>query len=133
TEGSIAIVRTDHATGSGYMVGENLIATNNHVVDQSFPSDIHVIFPAINDKPISIERVRYFNRDLDIAILEVKTDRPSLALGEASEHGDDLFIIGSPGIDSDGDVLKNSVTRGTLNSEIEIKNQKCLQISASIN
>ncbi len=134
TEGSVALIRHDQGSGSGFMIDNNILATNYHVVEGVFPEDLEIYFPSVSRDPIQVDKVVYFDESRDVALIAIKCNISPLPISSKAslKHGEDLVIIGNPGI-SNKMILKNSVTRGSLNSETIIDGQKYLQISASMN
>ena len=107
--------------------------TNFHVVSEVSPDDIEIYFPAVSEQVRYVKRVVYFDEYRDLAMLEIEgAERPlSLSATRGLKRGEDLIIIGSPGVSNT--VLPNSVTRGSLNSERVIDGKRFLQISAAVN
>jgi predicted Zn finger-like uncharacterized protein len=134
TEKSVALIEAHQGHGTGFIVKKKLLATNYHIVEKTFPNDIKVTFPACDSKKLTITKVVFFDDSRDLVIFEIDCPNPSLVInrGKVPKKGEDLIIIGNPGVSNEV-LLKNSVTRGTLNSEATINEQKYYQISASIN
>jgi len=133
TERSIALIKHTQGNGSGFLIGENILVTNYHVVSEVHPDEIEIYFPAVSDQVRYLKQVVYFDEFRDLAMLEVQSDEKPLPLSAAGglKKGEDLIIIGSPGVSNT--VLPNSVTRGSLNSERVIDGKRFLQISAAVN
>lgn len=78
--------------GSGFVVGENLVATNAHVVAGESTTEVRS-----SDGASHAGRVVAFDPDRDVAIIRVDgLDRPALPLGDATE-GDQGAVFGHPG------------------------------------
>lgn len=78
--------------GSGFVVGENLVATNAHVVAGESTTEVRS-----SDGARHAGRVVAFDPDRDVAIIRVDgLDRPALPLGDATE-GDQGAVFGHPG------------------------------------
>lgn len=116
-ENSVALINHDWGNGSGFIVAKNILATNFHVISDVFPEDVEIYFPAVSNKSFKAGRIIFYDENRDLAFIEVKTNSKPLVLCKKSSlrHGEDLVIIGNPGISSNL-ILKNSVTRGSLNS-----------------
>lgn len=134
TEGSVALIRHDLGSGSGFMIEKNILATNNHVLGSAFPEDIKVCFPSVGGGSVGVDHVLYADETMDVALLKITTDQPPLPLGHwsATRRGDDVLIIGNPGLTGEL-ILKNTITRGNLNAETEINGKSFIQISAPVN
>ena len=133
TEGSIALIKHSEGNGSGFLVADNILVTNYHVVSDVFPDDIEIYFPAVSEQVRYPKRVVYFDEYRDLAMFEIQGDETPLPLSPAGKlkRGEDLIIIGSLGVSNT--VLPNSVTRGSLNTERDIDGKRFLQISAAVN
>ncbi|CAB5160478.1 hypothetical protein D3OALGA1CA_5024 [Olavius algarvensis associated proteobacterium Delta 3] len=133
TERSIALIKHSQGNGSAFLVSPNLLVTNYHVVSEVLPDEIEIYFPAVSEQVRYVKRVVFFDEYRDLAILEVESDQKPLPLSVAGglKKGEDLIIIGSPGVSNT--VLPNSVTRGSLNNELLIDGKRFLQISAAVN
>jgi predicted Zn finger-like uncharacterized protein len=134
TENAVALIKHSRGNGSGFVIDRHILATNYHVIESVFPEELELYFPSAGDNVFEFGRVIYFNESRDLALVEIKSNRDPLPIssGSSLRRGEDLVIIGSPGI-TDDIILENSITRGTLSSEKKIAGHKFLQISASIN
>jgi S1-C subfamily serine protease len=136
SEPSIALVKGKGSMGTGFLAGPNILVTNSHVIDDEFISALEVAFPSAPDGkkgPYTAELL-YEDRKRDLAILSVKVDLPPLKVAEGYEFrkGEEITIIGNPGIGGDV-VLENAVSRGVLSTRAEIEGQKFYQLGVSIN
>ncbi len=135
-EPSVALVKGKGAMGTGFLAGPNLLVTNAHVIDDEFISSLEVAFPSApagQRGPYEAELV-YEDPKRDLAILSVQVDLPPLRIAEgyAFRKGEDITIIGNPGIGGDV-VLENAVSRGVLSTKAQIDGQKFYQLGVSIN
>jgi serine protease Do len=117
--------------GSGFVVdGEGLIVTNNHVIE-----DAQNITVVLHDGSEIEAKVRGVDSKTDLALLEVKTDKPLRALrfadSDAARVGDWVMAVGSPF------GLGGSYTAGIISARGRDINSgpydDFLQIDASIN
>jgi S1-C subfamily serine protease len=138
TEKSVAFIKGPMGTGSGFVVGPNLVATNAHVVELFGVADLQVSFPSAGEaekKLRHIDRVVYFDRKRDLALIEVPVTLPALKIrqGEPLSRGDKVIAIGSPGL-GNGSVLANTISQGINNGIVDIPpDGPCLQLNISIN
>jgi S1-C subfamily serine protease len=136
SEPSVALVKGTGSMGTGFLAGPNLLVTNAHVIDGEFVSGLEIAFPSApagKKGPYPAELL-YEDRKRDLAILSVEVDLPPLRVAEgyAFRKGEDITIIGNPGLGGDV-VLENAVSRGVLSTKAEIEGQKFYQLGASIN
>jgi S1-C subfamily serine protease len=140
-EPSVALIKTRHGSGSGFLVDNGFVVTNSHVVKADTISGISVTFPSADHKGERYKaRLVYEERNRDLAILQIQ-GRPTLAPLRLSttklSKGEGVVAIGSPGIPGiDGGVSENSVDNGTLgnlNFRFKDDNLVYLQHSAKIN
>jgi hypothetical protein len=138
TEKSVAFIKGPLGTGSGFVVGPNLVATNAHVIEGFSVADLQVSFPSAGeaDKQLrGIERVVYFDRKRDLALVEVPVALPALKIrqGAALPRGEKVIAIGSPGVGG-GFVLANTISQGINNGIVDVPpDGPCLQLNLSIN
>lgn len=134
TEGAVALVRGEFASGTGFMVSKDVLATNTHVIQAVFVDDIKVYFPSAGEEEYRVESVLHDDETRDLCLLRVSANRESLPLAKrnAFQRGEDIIIIGNPGVGTEL-ILQNAVTKGLLSSETIIDGMLFYQISASIN
>jgi S1-C subfamily serine protease len=135
---SVALIRGSKGTGSGFIAQLGLVVTNAHVVEGQYTSDLKVLFPSADDKkPIPVMRLLYYNRKRDLAVLQVKTDLPALAVARGYEpvRGDGVTAIGSPGTGQPGDLplIENSVQHGVFGAPVRKNGLNWYQLSISLN
>lgn len=79
--------------GSGFVVGEDLVATNAHVVAGEPTTEVET-----SDGARHSGRVVAFDPERDLAVIHVDgLDRPALPLGAAAAEGDRGAVFGHPG------------------------------------
>ncbi len=130
----VALVEHPLGSGSGFAVGNKLVATNAHVVEGAFPDEIHVQFGTDNGKPQPITRILYLDRARDLCILEVRSELTGLPVrGDYKFHpGDRVTLVGNPSAGS-GILVRNAVNRGRLGNVVHIESQDFYQIEARVN
>lgn len=131
-EPSVCRIRTRNSIGSGFVVGPNLICTNEHVVGLEDEAGWVVEFPAHDGRQFSRVTLAYAADGLDLALLRVANlpdDFRPITVGTRAQlqKGDRLVVIGSPG------GLENVVTEGIVGSFQEIKSQTFIQLSVTVN
>jgi S1-C subfamily serine protease len=137
TEASVALLKGNYGSGSGFLVRPGLVATNAHVIRREALPNLEVYFPSATDgqKGPSGASLAYEDSRRDIAVLKVKTTLPSLEI--ASDHrfkrGEEITIIGNPGVKFIRNVIPNAVSRGVLSGEIIWRGFHYYQLGASVN
>jgi S1-C subfamily serine protease len=135
-EPSIALLKGVTSTGTGFLVGPNLMATAAHVIDGEPMASLEVRFPSAPEGRRGPHRASLLYEDpkRDLAFLAVETDLPPLVLAPRYEYrkGDDVTVIGNPGI-GDGVVLENAIARGVMSTRTTLDGQVFYQLSIAIN
>ncbi len=133
-EPSVARITTQFGSlGTGFVVGPQIVATNEHVVGLADPAGITVAFPS-RGRDVQYQRVElaYAVKDVDLVLLKV-SDMPrdfrplDVARISDLDKGEPLLIIGNPG------GLTNVVTQGLFGSVQRLGGSDYLQLSMSIN
>jgi len=123
TVNSVVTIETDNALGSGFFIGNNLVATNYHVIDGASSA---IIILNSTSQTYKVEGYVAKDETNDLVILKVSylKGMPLKFATKNVKQGDDILAIGSPkGIPAT--ISKGIVSN--LNSEI-----KLIQIDASI-
>ncbi len=135
-EPSVALIKGKISSGTGFLVKPNLVATNAHVLDDEFVSNLEVRFPgAPSGDPGPLHaQLMYEDPKRDLAFLAVSTKLPALQIAPAYRFikGEDITVIGNPGM-GDGQVLENAVSKGVMSSKTEIEGNHYLQMNIAIN
>lgn len=136
TQQSVAAVITNNGSGSGFMVGRNVLATNYHVIADSPSNEIAIVFPDGQDSkqgPFQASIIAE-RPDRDLALLRIKADIPPLEVHRSYQfrRGQDIVIIGTPGYARQG-LLPNAVTRGVLSSQANLYGFEHFQLSLAVN
>lgn len=82
--------------GSGFFVGEGLVATNYHVINGAKTGTVKLVD---QQRRYGIEGVTATDKDHDLAIIKVNTlNGPSLPLGDSDsvEQGQIIYAVGNP-------------------------------------
>lgn len=134
-EPSVARITTQFGSlGTGFVVGPQIVATNEHVVGLADPAGMTIRFPS-RGPDVQFRRVElaYAVKDVDLVLLKV-SDMPAdefrpLDVARISDldKGEPLLIIGNPG------GLTNVVTQGLFGSVQRLGGSDYLQLSMSIN
>ena len=136
-EPSVALVKGKVSSGTGFLIGPGLVATNAHVVDEEFMETMEVRFPGASGAqagPFKAELL-YEDPARDLAFLAVKTDLPPLVLADGFrfQKGEDITVIGNPGLGDGKMVLENAVTRGVMSSKVNLDGKDFFQLSIAVN
>jgi len=137
-DGSVALIKGQWSSGTGFLVAEGVLATNAHVIEEERIEKLRVLFPSqgggVGPDLESPAELIYENRGRDLAFLKVEADRPALELCEdcGFRKGQSVIVIGNPGIGG-ALTLRNAVNQGIVSTEVEIENQHYYQLGLSIN
>lgn len=134
TEDSVAKVRGPWSQGTGFMVSPRLLVTNRHVTQLSFDSTLAITFPSVDKDKSYSGRIIYDDPELDISIVELESDHPTLPLAPsfAFKRGAEVTVIGNPSV-GEQTPLDNAVSRGLISTQTKIDGQDFYQLSISIN
>jgi hypothetical protein len=133
-ERSVALIEGIEGTGTGFVVAEDVLATNAHVVRGSFVEDLKIFFPSVDERPRHASRVIHEHESRDLCLIEFKNDQKPvrLARNHAFQKGEEILIIGNPGVGKKL-VLKNAVTTGLLSSQVTLHGHDLYQLSSAVN
>lgn len=112
--------------GSGFVIGDGLIATNQHVIDHAAQYKVKI------GNRLQASRLVIQNKEKDFAVLKVKTGEKlhRVKLGDTRRVniGEKIFVMGSPV------GLENTISEGIVSGirKIGRKDQALLQITAPI-
>jgi regulator of sirC expression with transglutaminase-like and TPR domain len=111
--------------GTGFVIGEGLIATNYHVIGEGRAISVETA----DGKKHEATAVHAFDRNLDLAIIRIAAkDLPALKLADSSrlKDGQSLVAVGNPlG-------LRHSVVSGLLSGKREIEGRSMLQLAMPV-
>jgi regulator of sirC expression with transglutaminase-like and TPR domain len=110
--------------GTGFVVGEGLVATNLHVIGEARPITVETA----DGKRFEATGVHAFDRGLDLAVVRIDAKLPVLALGntERLKDGSAVVAIGNP------QGLKHSVVAGVVSSQRDVDGRKMLQVAIPV-
>ena len=132
TGASVALVKGNHGSGSGFLAGTGLVVTNAHVIQNETLQSLEIYFPSAKDGARGPYRASlgYENSRRDLAILKVPASLPSLSVSSDYHFkgGEEITIIGNPGVKFIGTVIPNAVSRGVFSAEITWKGLRYYQL-----
>ena len=135
-EPSVALVKGKASSGTGFLIRPGVIATNSHVIDHEFPSDLEVRFPSAPTGQQGPSRVALLQEDTkrDLAFLAIESQLPALEVAPSYRFvkGEDITVIGNPGL-GDQVVLENAISRGVMSSRTTLEGLNYLQLNIAIN
>ncbi len=136
SEQSVALIKGKVSSGTGFLIRAGIIATNAHVIEHEFISELEVRFPsATRDQqgPYKLELL-YEDSARDLAFLAVSSSLPPLDVAASYDfmRGEDIIVIGNPGL-GDAVVLENAVTKGVMSSKAFIEGHNFHQLGIAIN
>ena len=110
------MITGDGSVGTGFLVRPGVIATNAHVIDGEFITNLRVRFPSAEKAqqgPITAELL-YEDTRRDLAFLRVKSSLPPLRIATSYtfRKGEDVTAIGNPGAGGEL-ILENAISRGS--------------------
>ncbi len=111
--------------GSGFFIGDNLVATNLHVIGEARPISI----VTSEGRPLEVTSVHASDRKLDLAILQVKEKGlPELVLGDSSELPDGIPVVamGNP------QGFRFSVVEGVVSATRDVNGISMIQLAMPI-
>ena len=136
SEPSVALIKGKSSSGTGFLVGPGLVATNAHVIDDEFAPDLEVRFVSADDGQNNAIRavLLYEDAERDLAFLAVETDLKPLRIAGsyAFRKGEDVTVIGNPGM-GDGTVLENAISRGVMSTKAKVGEKDFYQLNIAIN
>jgi S1-C subfamily serine protease len=133
---SVAIVKGKVGHGTGFLLPQNIVATNAHVVGLEFEANIRVWFPSAAKEKRGPYTAKFLwaDRKRDVAFLEVNCDIEPLELADdyVLKPGEEVIAIGSPGLGND-EMLPNAPTRGLMSNTTKLNGQQFYALSISVN
>jgi S1-C subfamily serine protease len=135
-EPSVALIKGHASSGTGFVVKPGVVATNAHVIDGEFISNLEIRFPSAPEGkqgPFPAELL-FEDARRDLAFLGVASDHSVLEIAPSYSFvkGEDVMVIGNPGLGDDV-VLENAVTRGVMSSKAVVEGMNYLQLSMAVN
>lgn len=133
---SVALVKGKVGHGAGFLLPNNVLATNAHVVALEFEENIRIHFPSAPKKLQGPYKAKFLWADKrrDLAFLEVDCDVEPLELAEeyTLKPGQEIVAIGSPGLGGT-DFLPNAPTRGLMSNVTKLEGRRFYAMSISVN
>jgi V8-like Glu-specific endopeptidase len=133
---SVAVVKGKVGHGTGFLLPQNILATNAHVVALEFESNIRVSFPSAPKEKQGPYKVKFLwaDRKRDLAFLQVDCDLEPLDLAEdyTVKPGEEVIAIGSPGI-GNNEMLPNAPSKGLMSGMTKLGGQPFYSLSISVN
>ncbi len=130
-EASVALIRHPAGSGTGFVVGPGLVATNSHVIAEATVGQIQVSFPQAQGaaRAAVTPELLYEDERRDLAILRVPTNLAPLRVAERYEfrRGQRVTVIGN-----EGDLV-SAVKEGLMSTQVEIDGLGYYQLSIAIN
>ena len=133
-EGAVASITDGDSGGTGFLVADGVLATNAHVIRESYLEDLRVQYPSRGGPPQKALGILHQENRRDLALLRVAPGGTPVRLSRDTTYrrGEEVILVGNPGV-GDGIVLKNAVTQGLLGPRAVIDDVPFVQISASVN
>lgn len=136
-EPAIAFILGRSFSGTGFMVNEDIVVTNKHVIESEFENDISIQFPSAGNKTLSKQnstKILYVSRDHDLAFLRAKKGIQPIPIDSnySFRRGQEIVVIGNPG--AGGNIrLENAISKGIMSSELKIDLHAYFQLGIAIN
>lgn len=137
TKESVALISTPTGSGSGFVAADGVVVTNYHVIADCDADSIKVYFPDGQDGktgPLPSKLIAE-EPERDLALLRIDQAVPKVQIDTTHKfrRGQDVVIIGSPGVFRGAGLLPNAVTKGVLSSEAVIDGYNHYQLSLAVN
>lgn len=134
-KGSVCLIEHPFATGTGFVAGENLVATNAHVIQDAYPEEIELGFSSGGGAKYRASKLLYKDSLRDLCLLEVYLDRPPIPIvaDHALQRGEKVVIIGNPALGETDVVLRDAVATGTIHALVHAQGCDFYQVNATIN
>lgn len=136
TEPSVALIKGNTGSGTGFIVRPGIVVTNKHVVENEILNTLTVHFPSAEVAQQGPFRptLLYESPDRDIAFLAIDSTLPPLPVAESYvfRRGQEVIVIGSPGL-GDQTVLQNAISRGVMSTKTSFDGKEFYQLGISIN
>jgi len=135
---SVAQIFDETGTGSGFLVAQGLLVTNDHVVSpKKVGEQVNVKFHSAKGDEAELKKGLIIKRipHRDLAFVSVDSNLPSLELAP-SDHfrpGRQVVAIGSPGLATKDRVLPNTIAQGVIGQIVNLAFIDLLQLSIAIN
>jgi S1-C subfamily serine protease len=135
---SVALVKHRLGSGTGFLVADQILMTNAHVVRGDFVENLRVSFPSAGEKDRAARPVELLYQDdqRDLAILKVATSLPPLTVADdcPCKGGEKIIFIGCPGANAGEEVLlENAVTQGVMSTRTTLNGLSFYQLGANVN
>jgi len=132
---SVCIIEHPLGSGTGFVVGPNLVATNAHVVDGAYVDELECHFSAAGTQKYRASRVLFEDPVRDLCLLEVKSDQAPIPIVESHvfSRGEKVVIVGNPSLGETDIVLRDAVTAGTIRAVVHTGNCDFYQIDGVVN
>ncbi len=132
---SVCIIEHPLGSGTGFVVAENLVATNAHVVEGAYVDEIECHFSAAGLAKCRASRVLFQDPVRDLCLLEVKTDQAPIPIvaDHVFKQGEKVVIVGNPALGKTDIVLRDAVTSGTIRARVHTDKCDFYQIDGTVN
>lgn len=133
---SVAQISSDRGSGSGFLVAEGILVTNDHVVrPKNIGDEVNIKFHSAKGKEAEVKRGKIVKRipHRDLAFILVETKLANLVFADFNKlkPGQEIVAIGSPGLEFG--VLPNTISKGVIGGKSFIGLQEMLQLNISVN
>lgn len=134
-KGSICLIEHPLGTGTGFVVGEGIVATNAHVVDGAYTEEIEVDFSTTGGGRHRVRKMLFKDSARDLCLLQVPLDRSPIPVvaDHTFERGENVVLIGNPALGKTDVVLRNAVATGTIAATVHTQGCTFYQIDARVN
>jgi S1-C subfamily serine protease len=132
---SVCIIEHPLGSGTGFVVGENLVATNAHVVDGAYVGEIECHFSASAAVKCRASGVLYEDAVRDLCLLKVETDQAAIPVvaDYQFQQRQKVVIVGNPSLGETDIVLRDAVAEGTMRAVVHTGQCDFYQIDGAVN
>lgn len=131
---SVCLIETPLGSGSGFVLAQNIVATNAHVVNEVFVDEINLVFGSQRSQTFRPTRILYEDELRDICLLEARVAAPPIPFirDHVLERGERVVVIGNPSLGETDIVLRDAVTTGRISAMVHASGCDFYQVHAEI-
>lgn len=132
---SVGLIEYPLASGTGFVLRENLVVTNAHVIEAAFAEDVEISFAGAQEGRYRVQKILFEDPARDLAILQVTCPQKPIPLAQQSElrTGDKVAIISNPSLGKTEIVLRNAIVAGQVVARVHTKGYDFYQVNANVN
>ncbi len=132
---SVGLIEYPLASGTGFVLKENLVVTNAHVIEAAFAEDMVISFAGAQEGRYRVQKILFEDPARDLAVLQVTCPQKPIPLAQQSDlrTGDKVAIISNPSLGKTDVVLRNAIVAGQVAARVHTKGYDFYQVNANVN